>query len=106
MVASTLVVTSACLRLSVDRPHRADLRHARDVPAPPGTMAIYSALLAARTTGLGLLFGLLARTGDAVLPWIAVLAVLALTARSTLRTARRWDDPTVRARVVSAVAHG
>jgi hypothetical protein len=105
-LTSVAVVTSVALRLSVDRPHAADLRAARDTPAPPGTMAAYSALLAVRTTLLGLLFAALARLDDPTLPLLATVPVLLLTVRSLLRTARRWDDPVIRSRVVATVTHG
>ena len=106
VVSSVLVVTATCARLSVTRPHRADLRHARDAPAPPATMAVYSTLLALRTTLLGLGFALLARTGDPLMPILAVVPVTLLTLRSLLGTFRLWSNPTSRAHVVTTVAVG
>jgi lysylphosphatidylglycerol synthetase-like protein (DUF2156 family) len=105
-LSATLVVTTSCLRLSVRRPHRAELRHARDTPAPPATMAIYSAALALRTTMLGLLFATLARLDDVSLPLLTLGVVALFALRSAVASVRTWDDPVARARVVSVVAHG
>ncbi len=105
-VSCCAVVVGTCMRLSVERPHRADLRGPRDTPAPPGTMAIYSLRLALTATPIGLLFSILTLADQA---WPAVLttvAVVALAARSLRRSTRRWSDPHVRARVVATVAAG
>lgn len=101
-----LRVVSTCLELSVTRPHRADLRGPRDTPAPPGVMAAYSVRLAVSTTLLALLFSLLA--GSAAWQWSVAVALpfVLLSLRRLLRTARRWEDPAVRARVVMTVASG
>ena len=45
-VSALIWVTATCMRLSITRPHRAELRDARDTPAPPGAMAVYSVRLA------------------------------------------------------------
>ena len=106
VVACTALVVGICLRLSVRHPHRADLRGPRDTPAPPGTMALYSLRLAMTTTPVGLLFSM-ATYGDLwVVPLLLALAFLALALRSWLSTRRAWDDPVVRARVVTTVAAG
>jgi hypothetical protein len=105
--ASAVVwVTATCMRLSISRPHRADLRGPRDTPAPPGAMAVYSARLAAGTTMLGLAFVLAARLGDPVLPLIVTTAVLLMSVRSLIRSRRMWEDPGIRARVVATVSSG
>ena len=94
------------MRLSVTRPHRADLRDPRDTPAPPGSMALYSLRLASITTGLGLVFTGAAMGRSVAVPLLLTTALLAWSARSWLRTARRWADPEQRAAVVTAIASG
>jgi hypothetical protein len=53
VMGCTLLVVASCARLSVLRPHKADLRGPRDTPAPPVTMAVYSLRLALVTTWPG-----------------------------------------------------
>ncbi len=100
------LVVAMCLRLSVTRPHRAELRGARDTPAPPGTMAVYSVRLAGATTLLGLVFSVATFGSSAVVPVLLTLGVLAWSAASWSRTRRIWADPARRARVVATVASG
>jgi hypothetical protein len=105
-VSCTALVVATAMRLSVTRPHRADLRGPRDTPAPPGTMAVYSARLAVVTTTVGLGFSA-ATFGRSVLPPLLLTAgLLAWAAYSWTRTRRRWSDPVVRAHVVATVAAG
>jgi hypothetical protein len=95
------------MRLSVHRPHRADLRGARDTPAPPGAMAVYSVRLSLVTTLTGLVLYLMSYAEP--WPWLPLLAAVPLTVRallSLLRGAEEWSTPQVRARVVAAVASG
>lgn len=106
IVVGVVRVTAVCMRLSVNRPHRATLVGPRDAPAPPGAMAVYSLRLAGSAALIGIVFTLLAHLGS---PLVAVLvaAAFVLTAtRSLLRTAREWSDPVVRARVVATVGAG
>jgi hypothetical protein len=106
-VACTASVVATCLHLSIRRPHRADLRGARDTPAPPGSMAVYSARLASVTTLTAVLLSLTSFAEP--WPWLPLLLAVPLTCRALLallRTAREWDDPQVRARVVMSVASG
>ena len=103
-VVVALQVVGAAMRWSIDRPFAVDLRSARATPAPPVTMAAYSARLALVTTVTGLVFTGLARL-DQVAPVLLVTLVMLLWSAWRLeRTAQRWDDPVVRARVVSVVA--
>jgi hypothetical protein len=105
-VSCTALVVATAMHLSVTRPHRADLRGPRDTPAPPGTMAVYSARLAVVTTTVGLFFSA-ATWGRSVVPVLVLtLGLLAWAAFSWSRTRRRWADPVVRARVVSTVSAG
>jgi hypothetical protein len=99
-------VVALCMELSLTNPHRADLRGPRDTPAPPGVMAAYSAQLALSTTLVAILFSALAEV--APWPWPLYVAVpfLLLSARRVVRSAARWADPGVRARVVTVVASG
>jgi hypothetical protein len=106
-VACTASVVATCLHLSIRRPHRADLRGARDTPAPPGSMAVYSARLAGVTTLTAVLLSLTSFADP--WPWLPLLVAVPLTCRALLallRTAREWDDPQVRARVVMSVVSG
>ena len=105
-VGCVALATAIGMRLSVTPPHRADLRDPRDTPAPPGSMALYSLRLASITTlsGAGL-----HRCRDGPVrrvPLLLTTALLAWSARSLLRTARRWADPEQRAAVVTAIASG
>lgn len=105
-VALSCLVVATCLRLSVERPHRADLRGPRDAPAPPATMAVYSLRLALSTTLVGTLFVGAAESGSVLAgPAIGVLVVL-WALRSLERTFRAFGVPAVRARVISVVASG
>jgi hypothetical protein len=100
------VVVATCMRLSVTRPHRADLRGARDTPAPPGTMALYSARLAATTTLLGLVFSASTFGAPWQAPALVTVGVLAWAAWSWSGTRRRWTSPVLRADVVATVSAG
>jgi hypothetical protein len=106
VVGSTLLVVAACARLSVERPHKADLRGPRDTPAPPATMAVYSMRLALGTTWAGLAFAGAAESGSVPIAGAACVAVLAVAARSIARSLREWSDPATRSRVVTTVAFG
>ena len=105
-LALTLTVTATCLRLAVERPHRADLRGPRDAPAPPATMAVYSLRLALTTTFLGMLFVGAGASGEPVAGLLVGLVVALLAAASLRRTFRTFDAPAARARVVMVVAAG
>ncbi len=102
----TAVVVAICLRLSITRPHRADLRGPRDTPAPPGTMAIYSARLAGTTTFIGLLFSASTLGAVPVVPVALTLGLLFWAAWSWTRTLRMWSQMSVRTHVVTTVATG
>jgi len=52
-LACTATVVAGGLRMSVRRPHRADLRGPRDAVAPPGALALASARLALPTAVVG-----------------------------------------------------
>jgi hypothetical protein len=105
-VGCAALVVSMCLRLSVTRPHRAELRGPRDTPAPPGAMAVYSVRLAAATTTVGLAFSVGTFGSRWWLPVVLTAGLLAWSARSWSRTRRAWADDTVRAGIVVTVASG
>jgi hypothetical protein len=105
-ISCVALVVATCMRLSVTRPHRAELRGARDTPAPPGTMALYSARLAVVTTTVGLLFSVATFGAPWQFPALMTLGLLLWAARSWHGTRRRWSDPATRARVVATVASG
>ncbi len=100
----TLQVLAAALRWSAQRPFPVDMRSARATPAPPVVMVGYSARLALSTTFTGLLFSTLSRFSDWRLPLLFAIPLLAWSGYRFLRTARRWQDPVARSRVVMAVA--
>jgi hypothetical protein len=102
----TLWVVATCMRLSVTRPHRADLRGPRDTPAPPGSMAIYSARLATSTTLIGMIVSVGAYAGVWELSLLAGLPFALFATWSLLRTVNRFEQPQVRAMVVQTVASG
>jgi hypothetical protein len=106
VVGTTMLVVAACGRLSVERPHKADLRGPRDTPAPPATMAVYSLRLALGTTWAGLAFAGAGGSGSVTAASAACVAVLAVAARSLVRTLANWRSEAVRARVVTTVAFG
>ncbi len=106
LLAESLLVTAVCLHWSIHRPHRADLRDTRDTPAPPGSMALYAAALAVRTTLLGLLLVAVAMTLGPVQTALFVLAVTLWALRSLLVSRRAWLDEGVRSRVLAVVAAG
>ena len=99
-----LQVVGAAMRWSIARPYAVDLRSARATPAPPVTMAAYSARLALVTTVSGLVFTGLARLDQAAPVLLVTCVMLLWSAWRLERTAQRWDDPVVRARVVSVVS--
>jgi hypothetical protein len=105
-VSCVALVVAICMRLSVTRPHRADLRGARDTPAPPGSMALYSARLAATTTALGLVFSASTFGAPWQAPALIAVGVLAWAASSWAGTRRRWSNPDLRASVVATVSAG
>jgi hypothetical protein len=105
-VATVVSVVGTSLRLSVTRPHRADLRGRRDTPAPPGTMAVYSVRLAAQTTFIGLFVAGAAEVGHWLAPVLVALPVTLLGLYSAAGAAREWADPRRRATVALTVASG
>jgi len=105
-VSCTAIVVASCMHLSVTRPHRAELRGPRDTPAPPGTMAIYSARLAGATTTVGLVFSIATFGSVWVVPVALTLGLVLWAAWSWSRTRRLWSQVPVRAVVVSTVASG
>lgn len=103
LVVSTAVVSGG-LRWSVNRPFAVDMRSARATPAPPVVMVGYSTRLALTTTFIGLVFSWLAFTPDWRYPVVIALPMLLWSSVRLLRTARRWQDPVIRSRVVAVVA--
>jgi len=105
-ISCVLLVAAICLRLSVTRPHRAELKEARDTPAPPGVMAVYSTVLALITTPLGLLYCGATLLNSAMSAALLTAGTLLATAALQSGTSRRWDSPLIRSGVVSTVASG
>ncbi len=102
----TAVVVATCLRLSVTKPHRAELRGPRDTPAPPGSMALYSVRLATVTTLCGLVFSVATYGSSLVVPLLMTTVLLCSAAVSWARTKRLWQQPETRARVIATVSSG
>jgi hypothetical protein len=99
-------IVATCMRLSLVRPHRAELRGPRDTPAPPGVMAAYSVRLAVSTTLVAVLFSAVSRFDDWWLPAALVVPFGLLSARRLVGSARLWQDPAQRARVAASVSSG
>ena len=106
IAACTAAVVAICLRSSVLRPHRAEMRSTRATPAPPGAMAAQSARLATQTTFIGLAVTGVALTGSPAAPLLLALAIVLWTGASALRSMRRYDDPSIRSKVAITVASG
>ena len=105
-LACTATVVAGGLRMSVRRPHRADLRGPRDAVAPPGALALASARLALPTAVVGILLGSASQLGLWWWPPLLALPILLLALLSVLRSLRRYGDPWTRARIVQVVAAG
>jgi hypothetical protein len=106
LVVTALAVASFCMRVSVRAPHRSDLRGRRDTPAPPGAMVAYSARLAWRTTWIAMVLSIVALAPWAWLPLAVATPMACLAGLSLTKSARQWQDETVRSRVVATVASG
>jgi hypothetical protein len=104
VVVVTLQVVGGALRWSLKNPYPVDLRSARATPAPPAAMVGYSSRLATCTTFTGLMFSGCAHVPDWRLSLIVAIPCVMWSATRLVITRRRWEDPVVRARVVSTVA--
>jgi hypothetical protein len=105
-VVSVCRVVATCMRLSLVRPHRADLLGPRDTPAPPGSMAAYSVRLAVSTTLVAVIFSGVSQLDDWWLPLALVVPFVLFSARRLVGSTRLWMDPAVRAHVVATVSSG
>ncbi len=104
LVVVTMQVVGGALRWSLKHPYPVDLRSARATPAPPAAMVGYSARLATCTTFTGLIFSGCAHVADWRLSLIVAMPCGLWSATRLVRTRRRWEDPAIRAHVVSTVA--
>jgi hypothetical protein len=104
LVVVTLQVVGASLRWSLKHPYPVDLRSARATPAPPVAMVGYSARLATCTTVTGMIFMGCAHVPNWHLSLLIAMPCALWSATRLVVTRRRWEDPVVRARVVSTVA--
>jgi hypothetical protein len=104
LVVVLLQVVGAAMRWSIAHPYPADLRSARATPAPPVAMVGYSARLAVSTTFTSLFFSACAKAPDWQLSLIVAIPCVMWSGVRLVRTARRWEDPMVRARVVTTTA--
>lgn len=105
-LACSAAVIALCLRASVRRPHRAELRGPRDSVAPPGALAVASARLALPCACIAIAVAAAASSGVVWLPVLVAVPVLALAGLSLLRSGRTYRDPMARARIVQVVATG
>ncbi len=99
-----LQVVGASMRWSLAHPYPVDLRSARATPAPPAAMVGYSARLAVSTTFTSLIFSGCAQVPDWRLSVLLAIPCLLWSGLRFARTARRWQDPVVRALVITTTA--
>ncbi len=104
LVVVLLQVVGASMRWSLLHPFPVDMRSARATPAPPATMVGYSARLAVSTTFTGLFFSACSKVPDWRLSVIVAIPCVLWSGVRFARTARRWEDPMLRARVVTTTA--
>ena len=104
LVVVLLQVVGASMRWSLLHPFPVDMRSARATPAPPATMVGYSARLAVCTTFTGLFFSACSKFPDWRLSVLVAIPCVLWSGMRFLRTSRRWEDPMLRARVVTTTA--
>ena len=102
----TAVVVAGALKMSVRRPHRAELRGPRDAVAPPGALALASLRLAFPAALVGILLGSASHTDSWWWPPLVAVPIMLLAALSVLRSLRSYADPWTRARIVQTVSAG
>jgi hypothetical protein len=105
-VATSAWVIASGLRLSVTRPHLAQLRGPRDTPAPPGVMAVYSLRLAVATALIGLGYVGFSLAGSALMIGVLTAGLLLISLGRILASSRRFRDPAVHSRVARRVSSG
>ncbi len=104
LVVVVVQVTATALRWSVLRPHTANMRSSRAIPAPPLAMMGYSARLALSTTFTGMLFSGLGALGQWRLVVIVAAPMLIWSAVRWWHARRAWARSDVRALVTVTVA--
>jgi hypothetical protein len=104
LVVVLLQVVGAAMRWSLLHPFPVDMRSARATPAPPATMVGYSARLAVSTTFTGLVFSGCSQVSDWRLSLVVAIPCVLWSGARFAKTARRWEDPMLRARVVTTTA--
>jgi hypothetical protein len=104
VVVVVLQVVGASLRWSLAHPYPVDLRSARATPAPPAAMVGYSTRLAMSTTFTSLIFSGCAHVPDWRLSILIAIPCLMWSGVRLARTRHLWQDPVVRARVVTTTA--
>jgi hypothetical protein len=105
LVCSAVVVATG-MSMSVRHPHRADLHGPRDAVAPPGAMVVASVRLALPTAIVGMLIGGATGSGQVWLPPLLGLPMLLACILSVRMSLERYEDPFVRARIVTTVSAG
>lgn len=106
ILTATAWATAVSTRQSLRRPGRADLRSARDTPAPPAVMTMHSVRLMTIQITVGSVLLISLRLGG--LPAVAAASAMLVAAAAALLVAgsRRWSRVDVRTAVVSAVSSG
>ena len=104
LVVVLLQVVGASMRWSLLHPFPVDMRSARATPAPPATMVGYSARLAVSTTFTGLFFSACSHAPDWRLSVLVAIPCVLWSGVRFVRTSRRWEDPMLRARVITTTA--
>lgn len=106
VVVGVTWATALALRRSIRSPHKADLRSARDTPAPPAAMLGHALRLTSFATLIGAGFTLFVALGPLWLTLAFAALMLAWAGVHLRRTARTWQSSTNRSIVVSRVALG
>jgi hypothetical protein len=105
-ICAVLVSTAVAMRASLRHPTKADLRTARDTPAPPAAMTLHSVRLIATTTAVGIAFVVTVRLSS-IWPSLAITWVVAtLSLAHVWRSSVLWRRPALRSRVTAAVSSG
>jgi len=106
VMTSVAITTAIAMRQSIVRPIKADLRSARDTPAPPLTMTMHSLRLIAATAVVGIGFVLAIRLPTVVPAVVISIAVVSVALVHLWQSSRMWQNRLRRIDVVTAVSTG
>lgn len=106
VISAVMVSTAVAMHASMHHPHKADLRTARDAPAPPAAMTVHSVRLVAATSVVGVAYAVTVRL-PGVWPSLILTGVVAAASLAHLRwSLHTWQRQRPRSRVVAAVSFG